>query len=82
VRRASWRLLPFLGLCCPLDHVDRVDVGFAPDRGASGSPAWRLQDVTGGFRPGMAVVARFVILAGVIVLMLAARWPGSGSRAG
>jgi D-galactonate transporter len=29
VRRARWRLLPFLGLCYLLNYVDRVNVGFA-----------------------------------------------------
>ena len=29
VRRAMWRLLPFLGLCYLLNYVDRVNVGFA-----------------------------------------------------
>jgi D-galactonate transporter len=40
VRRAMWRLLPFLGLCYLLNYVDRVNVGFAaltmnPDLGLS-----------------------------------------------
>src|SRR5690606_19776899 len=29
VRRAMWRLLPFLGLCYLLNYLDRVNVGFA-----------------------------------------------------
>ncbi|NMI01876.1 MFS transporter [Pseudonocardia acidicola] len=29
VRKAMWRLLPFLGLCYLLNYVDRVNVGFA-----------------------------------------------------
>jgi MFS transporter, ACS family, tartrate transporter len=29
VRRAMWRLLPFLGLCYLLNYIDRVNVGFA-----------------------------------------------------
>jgi MFS transporter, ACS family, tartrate transporter len=40
VRKAMWRLLPFLGLCYLLNYVDRVNVGFAalkmnPDLGLS-----------------------------------------------
>jgi len=40
VRKAMWRLLPFLGLCYLLNYVDRVNVGFAalkmnPDLGIS-----------------------------------------------
>lgn len=40
VRRAMWRLLPFLGFCYLLNYVDRVNVGFAalrmnPDLGLS-----------------------------------------------
>jgi D-galactonate transporter len=29
VRRAMWRLLPFLGLCYLLNYIDRTNVGFA-----------------------------------------------------
>jgi MFS transporter, ACS family, tartrate transporter len=29
VRKAMWRLLPFIGLCYLLNYVDRVNVGFA-----------------------------------------------------
>jgi ACS family tartrate transporter-like MFS transporter len=40
VRRAMWRLLPFLGFCYLLNYLDRVNVGFAalrmnPDLGLS-----------------------------------------------
>ncbi len=40
VKRAMWRLLPFLGLCYLLNYIDRVNVGFAalrmnPDLGLS-----------------------------------------------
>ena len=40
VRKAMWRLLPFLGLCYLLNYIDRVNVGFAsvtmrPDLGLS-----------------------------------------------
>ncbi|GAA3236432.1 MFS transporter [Pseudonocardia petroleophila] len=40
VRRAMWRLLPFLGFCYLLNYIDRVNVGFAalrmnPDLGLS-----------------------------------------------
>lgn len=57
VRRAMWRLLPFLGLCYLLNYVDRVNVGFAA---LTMNPDLGLTAAAYGLGAGLFFVGYFV----------------------